>query len=127
MIELIVCTIQYFSPEVRSQIFCLQNTSIHFDQHMILSFYDTILLRRVRNRTLPVNTKLNQLFFKRSIYILTTIVESQAHYGSTTLLFRKGSKILEIFEYKVLVFYKINPCKEIKIFNESQNILCTYQ
>ena len=88
-------TFYILRPKLLWKIFILHHTSFQLFQCSVLSLRNTILLWRVRDRMMHLDTYIFEILDELRIEILTTIVRSKDLEFPPRLVFNQGSKDFE--------------------------------
>jgi hypothetical protein len=89
---------------------------------MILSFYNSILLRHMRDRKLLINTMLKAKLIERGIPELGPIVPVNSFQAVRILIVQPQSQAPKVSKHFILVFQEENPRVTRIVINNDKNI-----
>jgi hypothetical protein len=100
----------------------IKHCPCHLNSSVVLSFYNSILLRHTQGRKLLINTMLKAKLIKRGIPELGPIVTTSSFQDVGLLIVQPQSQALEVFKHFILTFQEENPRVTRVVINDNKNI-----
>jgi hypothetical protein len=122
LIRNIASSANSIGPKVPRSPMLIEHRPSYINKSAVLSFYDCILLRNVRDEKLLINPMLKAKLIKRGISKLSPIVTANGFQAVGMLIIQPQSQELKVLKYLIFTLQEENPRVTRVVINNDKNI-----